>query len=129
MNELLARKRMLERLHLSGGISGGRTLRFRWSCLPATKAPFTYELNGLDIFGKVPDRVQKAKSNVGIINEIVEQTNIERGQRPEKGVIDLVALNHYWKLRRADSQYNGTELKHFIDSNIIIHGRINYISV
>jgi hypothetical protein len=35
----------------------------------------------------------------------VEQTNIERGQRPDKGVIDLIALNHYWKLGRADSQY------------------------
>jgi hypothetical protein len=77
-------------------------------------------LNGLDIFGKIPDCVQNAKSNIGIINEIVEQTNIERGQRPEKGVIDLITLNHYWKLRRADSQYNETERKPFIDSNISI---------
>lgn len=74
----------------------------------------TYVLNGLDIFGKVPDLVQNAKSNIETINEIVEQTNIERGRRPEKGVIDLVALNHYWKLQRADSQYNEAERKHFI---------------
>jgi hypothetical protein len=79
-------------------------------------------LNGLDIFGKVPDRVQNAKSNIRIINEIVEQTNIERGRHPEKGVIDLVALNHYWKLRLADSQYE-TDRKHFIDSNISIPRR------
>ncbi|GFF40698.1 hypothetical protein IFM46972_06300 [Aspergillus udagawae] len=80
-------------------------------------------LNGLDIFGKVPDRVQNAKSNIRIINEIVDQTNIERGRRPEKGVIDLVALNHYWKLRLADSQYE-TDRKHFIDSNISIPRRL-----
>jgi hypothetical protein len=77
-------------------------------------------LNGLDIFGKVPDLVQNAKSNIETINEIVKQTNIERGRRPEKGVIDLVALNHYWKLQRADSQCNEVERKHFISSNISI---------
>jgi hypothetical protein len=77
-------------------------------------------LNGVDIFGKVPDCVQKAKSNIGIINGIVEQTNIERGQHPEKGVIDLVTLNHYWKLRRADLQYNKAEQKPFINLNISI---------
>ncbi|KAH2441484.1 hypothetical protein KXW63_000453, partial [Aspergillus fumigatus] len=77
-------------------------------------------LNDLDIFGKVPDRVQNAKSNIGIINEIIEQTNIERGRRPEEGVIDLITLNHYWKLRRADSLHNKTEQKNFTDSNISI---------
>jgi hypothetical protein len=87
------------------------------ACQPL-KLLSTYVLNGLDIFGKIPDRVQNAKSNIGIINGIVGQTNVERGRRREKGVIDLIALNHYWKLRRADSQYNETERKHFIDSNI-----------
>ncbi|KAL2006860.1 hypothetical protein VTN00DRAFT_9528 [Thermoascus crustaceus] len=87
---------------------------------PPLKLLSTYVLNGLDIFGKVPDIVQNAKSNIETINEIVEQTNIERGRRPEKGVIDLVALSHYWKLQRADSQYNEAERKHLINSNISI---------
>ncbi|KAF7184138.1 hypothetical protein CNMCM7691_004697 [Aspergillus felis] len=49
-----------------------------------------------------------------------DQTNVERGQHPDKGVIDLIALNHYWKLRRADSQYNEAERQHFINSNTSI---------
>lgn len=100
----------LEDVHYASHRAACKPLKLLSACM----------LNGLEIFGKIPDCVQNAKSNIGIINEIVEQTNIERGQRPEKGVIDLITLNHYWKLRRADSQYNETERKPFIDSNISI---------
>jgi hypothetical protein len=62
---------------------------------PPLKLLLIYVLNGFNIFRKVPDLVQNAKLNIKTINKIVKKMNIERGQHPEKGVINLVTLNHY----------------------------------
>jgi hypothetical protein len=88
--------------------------------LRATKASFNIHVEWLRPIWKVPDLIQNAKSNIGTINEIIKQTNIKRGQHLDKGVINLIALNYYWKLRCADSQYNEAKQQHFINLNTSI---------